>query len=308
MLALLDLSKMCRICRDESDCLLDLFADSSLPNIEQETSLAAMLSKCSGCRVDRADGYPQFVCAECALATREAFRLRQQCRKSMHYFRQLRRMMVEPDDKEEPILEDLGPTEQDGTASNESILEPLYVELVANNCLVLENPKKALMLHDSNDERQWSIPMDSIPVDSSSDEKEYKEDQAEERKSSSDDSWSPSLGQKATKKSGALKRHRSNSESSSEDFNKKESKVFKCTHCPRVFSQKGNLQTHFRIHTGERPYKCNYCPKTFKQHGHLVVHVRRHTGEKPFKCSHCSYSTIQNSILKKHIKSIHKII
>ena len=32
-----------------------------------------------------------------------------------------------------------------------------------------------------------------------------------------------------------------------------------CRYCPKAFASQGNLQSHERTHTGERPYACDAC-------------------------------------------------
>ncbi|XP_061405226.1 zinc finger protein 180-like [Lethenteron reissneri] len=79
-----------------------------------------------------------------------------------------------------------------------------------------------------------------------------------------------------------------------------DNKPFRCSVCAQRFSQRGNLETHLRTHTGERPYRCATCGQAFSQSAHLKSHQRTHTGEKPYRCKVCGQSFSHSGNLKAH--------
>ncbi|XP_036374721.1 oocyte zinc finger protein XlCOF29-like [Megalops cyprinoides] len=82
-------------------------------------------------------------------------------------------------------------------------------------------------------------------------------------------------------------------------------KRFICTFCGKGFPSLHNLETHVRVHTGERPFSCAQCGKRFTQSGHLKAHQSVHTGERPFMCTHCGKRFTGKHNLKVHQQRTH---
>lgn len=51
---------------------------------------------------------------------------------------------------------------------------------------------------------------------------------------------------------------------------------FPCSVCGKEFGRKYNMETHMKIHTGERPFQCEVCKKRFIQKGTLKTHMLVH--------------------------------
>lgn len=78
---------------------------------------------------------------------------------------------------------------------------------------------------------------------------------------------------------------------------------YKCTMCTKAFYQRTNLRNHIRTHTNERPYVCTECGRAFTQRGNLYLHERIHSGIRPFECSVCHRTFTQKGNLKSHLKT-----
>lgn len=82
---------------------------------------------------------------------------------------------------------------------------------------------------------------------------------------------------------------------------------FECVKCGKLFKTCSSMATHLHTHNNEKKYVCSHCEKKFSQHSYLTIHMRYHTGERPFSCSICQEKFISKSHMKLHSRKTHGI-
>ena len=66
------------------------------------------------------------------------------------------------------------------------------------------------------------------------------------------------------------------------------------------------MNAHILTHTKVKAHECDICKKMFTKKGDLVEHFRIHLGEKPYGCAKCGKWFTGSFNRNKHIRTHHK--
>ncbi len=64
------------------------------------------------------------------------------------------------------------------------------------------------------------------------------------------------------------------------------------------------MKVHLRTHSDIFPYECNFCHRRFRERGSIQRHTRIHTGDKPYQCRRfCFRRFAEHGTLNRHLKA-----
>uniref|UniRef100_A0A8D2CQQ4 Zinc finger and BTB domain-containing protein 32 n=1 Tax=Sciurus vulgaris TaxID=55149 RepID=A0A8D2CQQ4_SCIVU len=79
------------------------------------------------------------------------------------------------------------------------------------------------------------------------------------------------------------------------------SRPYCCSVCGKRFSLKHQMETHYRVHTGEKPFSCSLCPQRSRDFSAMTKHLRTH-GAAPYRCPLCGAGCPSLASMQAHMR------
>ncbi|XP_004463184.1 zinc finger and BTB domain-containing protein 32 isoform X2 [Dasypus novemcinctus] len=76
---------------------------------------------------------------------------------------------------------------------------------------------------------------------------------------------------------------------------------YSCSVCGKRFSLKHQMETHYRVHTGEKPFSCGLCPQRSRDFSAMTKHLRTH-GAAPYRCPLCRVGCPSLASMQAHMR------
>ncbi|XP_043654759.1 zinc finger protein 271 isoform X2 [Drosophila teissieri] len=310
----------CRVCLTDSENMVNIFEERQ----DLRISIAQMISKCTGFKVENGDSFPVAICPPCLEDAHSAFAIMETYERSYQIFWEVQDAVLEENeiielsDSDEGVLVEEEEEEEDHSTDEETPQEEVYSDHpeeacedeshACTQCHMSYQSPGLLELHILRHHRtKGPSPMSSAdnnentePIIHTSTHTAKGEMTKQASQLTRNPLYKCNLCDKTFPSKSKCRRHYTTHTGE---------KPFPCDICQKTFAQRASVKRHKRIHTGERPashplYKCNLCDKTFPSKSRCRRHYNSHTGEKPFTCDICQKSFVQMASVKRH-KRIH---
>ena len=80
---------------------------------------------------------------------------------------------------------------------------------------------------------------------------------------------------------------------------------YNCPDCSHKTQNSGNIEVHYRGHTGEKPFECKLCQKRFTSKNSCTLHIRGHDDRLKLKCSICDAKFVNSKAILRHVERLH---
>ncbi|XP_052844855.1 zinc finger protein interacting with ribonucleoprotein K-like [Drosophila gunungcola] len=289
-------STICRVCLMNNETMVNIFDAKH----ESGISIANVISKCTGYKVELEDRLPKNICESCLQDAQNAFDIIDTYERSHQIFsffidvRKVKRESPHSNCSKEGTIE-----KEESHGENGKALKGAEDEIERSHQVFS-------FLKDVREENQ-----DSTDFNCSEEGTTEKEESPGGNKKMENGKGEGNDNDDGNSKN--VDDHRLNCPQCAKNIHKRslkrhlrthiEDRPHKCSHCSKSYTSHPQLKLHLKTHSGERAFKCSVCSKTFNQKSHLGPHLRIHTGERPYKCSICSNSFSQNATMLSHMRT-----
>ncbi|XP_058460154.1 zinc finger protein 570-like [Malaya genurostris] len=271
---------LCRFCLSEEKCVF-IFSDKFELNPRLKKCLDVLLSK-----IDENDGYPNKICENCICCIEQFVDFENTCVKSYDLLETVK-YSITIETETESIQHD-GETESTTYADvQESTLEGFP------NIVIKMNQNEFSSDDTNNEHLEEKEKFDDLTVDINDSQ------DAVEKEVVEDTSYSISIEQQQLMDAAIVALPCGFVERGNRRI-----PLMECMYCKNVYRGRNTLKKHLRIHLKIKDYRCTHCPRTFTDRSSLRIHQGRHLG-KTFECSYCSKTYFSQNELRQHLTMQH---